>query len=94
MDVIKIYMQKEYITLEECRSALDLFTQTIETKKNHIKHPLYKCPFKQETSKWNNCLASDKYFERGVVKIQQRRVVDLKVIKKYLSKAIEIVQSC
>ena len=47
-DVITIYMQTEYITLGECRSALDLFTKTVETKKNHIGHPLYECPFKQE----------------------------------------------
>ena len=83
-DVITIYMQTEYITLGECRSALDLFTKTVETKKNHIGHPLYECPFKQEKSKWNSCLAPDKHFESGVAKIQQRSAVDLTVIGKKL----------
>ena len=31
VDVITIYMKKEYITLEECRSAFDHFTKTVET---------------------------------------------------------------
>ena len=35
-NVITIYMQKKYITLEECYSVLDLFSQTVEKKKNHI----------------------------------------------------------
>ena len=83
-DVIKTYMKKEYITLEECRSALDLCTKTVETKKNHTKHPLYECLFKQEKPKWNSCLAPDKYFESGVVKIQQGSAVDLTVIEKKL----------
>ena len=60
---------------------------------NHIGHPLYECPFKQETSKWNSYLATDKYFESGVVKIQQGNAVDLNEIEKNLSKAIEIVQN-
>ena len=47
-DVITMYMQTEYITLGECRSALDLLTKTVETKKNHIGHPLYECPFIQK----------------------------------------------
>ena len=75
-------MKKEYITLEECRSALDLCTKTVETKENHIEHPLYECLFKQEKSKWNSCLTPDKYFESGVVKIQQGRALDLKEIEK------------
>ena len=70
--------KKEYITLEECRSALDLFKKTVETKKYHIGHSLYECLFKQEKSKWNSCLAPDKYFENGVDKIQQGRALDLK----------------
>ena len=31
-DVITICMQKEYITLEECRSAFNLFSKTVEKK--------------------------------------------------------------
>ena len=83
-DVITIYMQTEYITLGECRSALYLFTKTVETKKYHIGHSLYECPFKQEESKWNSCLAPDKHFESDVVKIQQGSAVDLTVIEKKL----------
>ena len=33
-------------------------------------------------SKWNSCLAPNKYFESGVVIIQQGRAVDLKEIEK------------
>ena len=56
--------------------SIGSFSKTVETKKNHISHSLYECPFKQETSKWNSYLATDKYFESGVVKIQQGRAVD------------------
>ena len=45
-DVITIYIQKEYATLEEYRSALDIFPKTVEKKNNHIGHSLYECPFK------------------------------------------------
>ena len=47
-NVITIYMQKKHITLKECRSALNIFTKTIDKKKNHIEHLLCECPFKQE----------------------------------------------
>ena len=63
-------------------SLSTFFSQTIEEKKNHIEHPLYKCQFKQGKTRWNSCLASDKYFESGFVKRQQEKVVDLKDTEK------------
>ena len=86
-DVITIYMQKEYVTVEECRSALDLFSQTIEKKKDHIGHPLYECPFKHEKSRWNGCLVPDIYFKSGVVKIQQGIAIDLKETENKLTES-------
>ena len=76
-------MQKENIVLEECRSVLDLFSQTIEEKKNNIGHPLLEYPFKQEKNRWNSCLVLDIYFESGAVKIQQGHLVDLKDTEKH-----------
>ena len=67
--------------------SIGYFTKTVETKKNHIGHPLYECPFKQEKSKRNSCLAPDKHFESGVVKIQQGSAVDLTVIETNLVKS-------
>ena len=62
---------------------MDIFSKTVERKKNHIGHLLYECSFKQEQSKWNGCLALNKYFESGVAKIQQGRAVDLKETDKH-----------
>ena len=60
--------KKEYVTLKECRSALDFISETVEKKKNHIGYPVYECPFKQGKSRWNSCLAPDNFVESGVVK--------------------------
>ena len=74
------YIQRENIALEEWHSALDLFSQTIEKKKNYIEHLLYKCQFKEGTTTYNSCLAPDEYFESDVIKIQQGKFVNLKNI--------------
>lgn len=54
--------KKEYVTLKECRSALDFISETVEKKKNHIGNPLYEYLFKQEKSRWNGRLAPINYF--------------------------------
>ena len=48
-------------------------SKTVEEKKNHIEHPLYEFLLKQGNTRWNSYLATDKYFERGVAKIQQEK---------------------
>ena len=68
VDVIAIFKQREYITLEECFSALDVFSKKFEEKKNHIEHPLIKYLFKQERLKWNGWLALDKKFKAVLLK--------------------------
>ena len=96
-DIITIYMQRYYITLEECRSALDFFSQTVEEKKNHFEHLFLKWPFKRKKIRWNGYLAPDKYFDSGIVKIQEGKAVDLKdkeCSKICLSEAIEIIPNC
>ena len=81
-DFITIFMQRECATIENYRSVLDLYSKTTEKKKNYIRHPFFECSFKQERTRWNGCLVPDKYFESGVVKIQQGSAVDLTVIEK------------
>ena len=81
-DFITIFMQRECATLEDYRLVLDLYSKTAEKKKNYIRHPFFECSFKQERTRWNGCLVPDKYFESGVVKMQQGRAVDLKEIEK------------
>ena len=63
--------------------SIGSFFKTFQKNKNHIGHLLYECPFKQENSRWNSCIPLDKYFDKGVVKIQQGRAVDLKEIEKH-----------
>ena len=41
VDIIAIFIQSDYITQEECYSALELFPKQVEEKKNYIVHPLH-----------------------------------------------------
>ena len=45
VDIIIVYVQRDYITVEECHSALNIFSRTVE-EKNQIGHQLYEYPFK------------------------------------------------
>ena len=81
MQRITIYMQKQYVKLEECRSALDLFSQTVKKMRNHMGYSLYECPFEYEKSRWNGCLSEGNFFESEMIKVQQGRAVDLKEIE-------------
>ena len=77
--------------LEQCRSALDLCSQTAEKKKTHIGHPLHECSFNQEKSIQNSCLAPDSFLKcrcQTTTKKSGRLRRDRKTC---LSKTIEIV---
>ena len=48
VDIIAIFIQRDYITQEECYSVLDLFSKIVGEKKNYIGHQIYEFSFKQE----------------------------------------------
>ena len=69
-----LHAQRISYSRRESFSIGSFFSKTVKKKKKYIEHPLYEYSFKEEMSKWNSCLAPDKYFEIGVVKIQHYQV--------------------
>ena len=55
----------------------------VETQKNHIRHLIFEYLFKQGKSRWNGCLARNNHFESVDVKMQQRKLVELRDVEKH-----------
>ena len=67
VDIIIVYVQRDYITVEECHSALNIFSRTVEEKKTKLDINYTNIRLKLKKKRWNGYLAPGYHFESGIV---------------------------
>ena len=80
---VTIELQRYGITLAECRNALDILIECVNTEKNNIDSPLYGCRLSSDRIGVHaSRVVTDPHFESGVVKIQRKQMHELSDLEK------------
>lgn len=87
------FLQKEHLSLSDCRLALDTLTESLNTDKTKIDHPLFECMLQNSSISQTSNLVTDRFFEKGVVKLQRGFANQLTSSEKTACKSLLYVES-
>ena len=71
MNAVSIELQKEHLSLSECRLAVDSLLECVKNGRDIVGNPFYRTEFTGCYVYNNARLSTDEHFESGVVKIQR-----------------------
>lgn len=70
-DQVTKFLQRQHLSLYDCRIALDTFTESVTAQNTNNQSPFFDCMLKDEFISQSSHLELNKAFETGVVKIRR-----------------------